>query len=372
MRRLDLAFTLCALFAPLLVSTAVLASDEPAQSKPITQASAKEAAPASASSPSFISASAKEEAKAASKALRGGRESKAEKAERLKEEQAAEELAAKVAEKMAQIRKERAARPVVKTYAPPIRRPDSPDLKAKTTSKPSSATMTSDAYVSAVHWSYEGEAGPENWGKLSPVNAKCDLGERQSPIDIRDGIRVELDPLSFDYKASQFSVIDNGHTIQVNMGAGNYINVSGRSYGLVQFHFHKPSEERINGRGSEMVVHLVHRDGTGKLAVVALLIERGKANALIQSVWNNLPLEKNESVNALSNIDLSQLIPKGRDYYTYMGSLTTPPCTEGVLWLVMKETIEMSPEQIFIFSRLYPMNARPIQKQAGRLIKESN
>jgi carbonic anhydrase len=368
MRRLNLVFALC---APLLLSVSALASDEPAQSKPIKPAAAKEEASAPAS-PSFISASAKEEAKAASKALRGGRESKAEKAERLKEEQAAEELAAKVAEKMAQIRKERAARPVVRTYAPPIRRPDSPDLKPKTTSHSANASTSSDAHVSAVHWGYEGENGPQSWGKLSPANAKCDVGERQSPIDIRDGIRVELDPLSFDYKASQFSVIDNGHTIQVNMGAGNYINVSGRSYGLVQFHFHRPSEERINGRGSEMVVHLVHRDGAGKLAVVAILIERGKAHPLIQSVWNNLPLEKNESVNALSNMDLSQLIPKGRDYYTFMGSLTTPPCTEGVLWLVMKETIEMSPEQIFIFSRLYPMNARPIQKPAGRLIKESN
>ena len=371
MRRLDLVF---ALFAPLLISVSVLASDEPAQSKPIKQASTKEEASAPVT-PSFISASAKVEAKAASKALRGGRESKAEKAERLKEEQAAEELAAKVAEKMAMIRKERAARPVVRTYAPPIRRPDSPELKSKSATsatKAGNSSLTEDAHVAAVHWSYEGEAGPQSWGKLSSANAKCDLGERQSPIDIRDGIRVELDPLSFDYKASQFSVIDNGHTIQVNMGAGNYINVSGRSYGLVQFHFHKPSEERINGRGSEMVVHLVHKDGSGKLAVVALMIERGKANALIQSVWNNLPLEKNESVNALSNMDLSQLIPKTRDYYTYMGSLTTPPCTEGVLWLVMKENIEMSPEQIYIFSRLYPMNARPIQKQAGRLIKESN
>lgn len=121
-----------------------------------------------------------------------------------------------------------------------------------------------------------------------------------------------------------------------------------------------------------MVVHLVHKDGEGKLAVVAVLIERGKAHPLIQSVWNNLPLEKNEAVNALSNMDLSQLLPKGREYYTYMGSLTTPPCSEGVLWLVMKETIEMAPEQLSIFSRLYPMNARPIQKHAGRLIKESN
>lgn len=355
---------------PLLICLSALAADEPTPSKPtpskpIKQASAKEEASAPASS--FISASAKEEARAASLAMRAGKESRSERAARLKEERVSDELAAKIAEKLAIIRKERAAplvapRPIVRGYAPSIKKPESSATKAKPASE----------LANAVPWTYEGEAGPQSWGKLSPANAKCDLGERQSPIDIRDGIRVDLDPLSFDYKASQFSVVDNGHTIEVNMGAGNYINVSGRSYGLVQFHFHLPSEERVNGRGSEMVVHLEHRDGAGKLAIVALLIERGKAHPLIQSVWNNLPLEKNEPVNALSNIDLSQLLPKGREYYTYMGSMTTPPCSEGVLWLVMKETIEMSPDQIGIFSRLYPMNARPIQRQAGRLIKESN
>lgn len=351
---------LSAMFLPLLICVSALANDEPAPSKPIKQASAKEEAAASSG----------DETKASSKSKKANKESKADMAARLKEEQAADELAAKIADKLALIRKEKEAaprvapRPIVRSYAPPVKRP-SPSIdetKAK----------AAGGHASTVHWSYEGEGGPLSWGKLSPANAKCDLGERQSPIDIRDGIRVDLDPLTFDYKSSQFSVIDNGHTIQVNMGAGNYINVSGRSYGLVQFHFHKPSEERINGRGSEMVVHLVHKDGEGKLAVVAVLIERGKAHPLIQSVWNNLPLEKNEAVNALSNMDLSQLLPKGREYYTYMGSLTTPPCSEGVLWLVMKETIEMAPEQLSIFSRLYPMNARPIQKHAGRLIKESN
>lgn len=351
---------LSAMFLPLLICVSALANDEPAPSKPIKQASAKEEATAASA----------EDTKASSKSKKANKESKADMAARLKEEQAADELAAKIADKLALIRKEKEAaprvapRPIVRSYAPPVKRP-SPSIdetKAK----------AAGGHASTVHWSYEGEGGPLSWGKLSPANAKCDLGERQSPIDIRDGIRVDLDPLTFDYKSSQFSVIDNGHTIQVNMGAGNYINVSGRSYGLVQFHFHKPSEERINGRGSEMVVHLVHKDGEGKLAVVAVLIERGKAHPLIQSVWNNLPLEKNEAVNALSNMDLSQLLPKGREYYTYMGSLTTPPCSEGVLWLVMKETIEMAPEQLSIFSRLYPMNARPIQKHAGRLIKESN
>ena len=146
----------------------------------------------------------------------------------------------------------------------------------------------------------------------------------------------------------------------------------GRNYELVQFHFHKPSEERVNGRGFEMVVHLVHKDADGKFAVIAVLIERGKPQSAIQQVWNNLPLEKNQPQDALSALDLNQILPVKRDYYTYMGSLTTPPCTEGVLWMVMKEPIELSPEQLAIFNRLYPMNARPIQKSSGRLIKESN
>jgi carbonic anhydrase len=166
-------------------------------------------------------------------------------------------------------------------------------------------------------------------------------------------------------------VIDNGRTIQVNMHGGNFIHVSGRSFELQQFHFHRPSEERINGKGFEMVAHLVHKDRDGKLAVVAVLIEPGKPNSIVQAVWNNLPLERNMLVKAINHMDLTQLLPTRNDYYTYMGSLTTPPCSEGVLWLVMKEPIEISSEQLLIFSRLYPMNARPLQRTSGRMIKES-
>jgi carbonic anhydrase len=229
----------------------------------------------------------------------------------------------------------------------------------------------STANANDVHWSYEGETGPLTWGKLHPSFAKCDAGERQSPIDIRDGIKVELDPLNFEYKSLPFNVIDNGHTIQINIADGNFINVSGKTYALVQMHFHKPAEERVNGKSFEMVAHLVHKDADGKLAVVAVLIERGKANSAVQLAWNNLPLEKNASVRALNPLDLNQLLPSNHDYFTYIGSLTTPPCTEGVLWLVMKEPIEISAEQLAIFNRLYPTNARPIQKPSGRLIKES-
>ncbi|MBC7732887.1 MAG: carbonic anhydrase family protein [Bacteriovorax sp.] len=226
----------------------------------------------------------------------------------------------------------------------------------------------------SVHaqWDYAGSGGPDTWGQMKPEFARCSSGLWQSPIDIRDGIKVNLDPVQFDYKPSAFRVLDNGHTVQVNVGPGNSIDVGGRRYDLVQFHFHRPSEERINGRQFDMVVHLVHKDIDNRLAVVAVLLDRGSAHPLVQNVWNNLPLEKGDEVAARTTIDLNALLPTDRSYFTYMGSLTTPPCSEGVLWMVMKAPMPISSEQIGIFARLYPMNARPIQSVSGRLIKESN
>ena len=226
-----------------------------------------------------------------------------------------------------------------------------------------------------VHWDYAnsvGGAGPESWGRMKPEFAKCSSGTRQSPIDIRDGIKVNLDPVQFDYKPSTFRVLDNGHTVQVNVGPGNSIDVAGRRYDLLQFHFHRPSEERINGRQFDMVAHLVHKDIDGRLAVVAVLLDRGSAHPLVQTVWNNLPLEKGDEVPARTTLDLNALLPAERSYFTYMGSLTTPPCSEGVLWMVLKTPMPISNDQLAIFARLYPMNARPIQSASGRLIKESN
>jgi carbonic anhydrase len=228
------------------------------------------------------------------------------------------------------------------------------------------------AYAHAqIPWSYEGEGRPENWGKLRPDYATCANGKRQSPIDIRDGFRVDLEPIRFTYRPSQFRVIDNGHTVQVDVG-GSHIGLLGKTYDLVQFHFHRPSEERVDGQSFEMVIHLVHKSEDGELAVVAVLLEQGLENPLIQSVWNNLPLEKNEYVQPPEQgIDLASLIPEDRSYYTYMGSLTTPPCSEDVLWLVLKQTQQLSPEQLRLFSRLYPYNARPVQPKHSRMIKES-
>lgn len=337
---------------PLLLCAAQVHANDP-PTKPIKQTAIKEEMSATAS--------AKEEVKPI-KEGKASREAKAAEAARLREVQAADDLAAKIADRLAAIRKEKEmtpARVIARPYAPPLRHGEVAKVK-----KP-------EAHGHDVHWGYEGAGGPIAWGKLNPANAKCDSGNRQSPIDIRDGIRVDLDPIQFDYKPVNFSVLDNGHTIQVSPTAGNFINVSGKLFELIQFHFHRPSEERINGKLFEMVVHLVHKDREGRLAVVAVLLDFGEAHPVIQQVWNNLPLEKNEVVKAMSSLDLMQLLPKRGEYYTYMGSLTTPPCSEGVLWLVMKEVVHISPEQSSIFARLYPMNARPIQNTAGRVIKES-
>lgn len=221
-------------------------------------------------------------------------------------------------------------------------------------------------------WGYEGERGPDAWARLAPEYALCGTGQRQSPIDITDGIKVALDAVQFEYHPSAFRVLDNGHTVLVNVAPGNAIEVMGKRYELVQFHFHRPSEERIDGKPFDMVVHLLHKSADGKLAMVAVLLESGSAQPVVQSVWNNLPLEKGDEVAAKGPIDPSGLLPEDRRYYTYMGSLSSPPCSEGVLWMVMKTPVHISPEQLQIFARLYPMNARPVQALHGRLIKESN
>jgi len=224
-----------------------------------------------------------------------------------------------------------------------------------------------------VHWSYHGPGAPEHWGRLQPDYATCSTGRRQSPIDIREGIRVDLEPIAVDYRFSHFSVIDNGHSIEVKVAEGNSITVMGRTYRLEQVHFHHPAEERIEGRSFDMVAHLVHRSYDNRIAVIAVLLQRGTVeHPVVQIVWNHLPLEVGMVVSPpAAALDLAGLLPERRDYYTYMGSLTTPPCTEDVLWMVFKEPVTVSDEQIAIFARLYPNNARPLQPAQGRLIKGS-
>lgn len=223
------------------------------------------------------------------------------------------------------------------------------------------------------HWSYSGADGPENWGRLGKEFALCGLGQRQSPIDIRKTIKADLAPIQFDYKSIPLSIADNGHSIKVDTPEAGTITVDGESYSLLQFHFHKPSEEKINGKAYDMVAHLVHQSKEGKLAVVAVLFEAGKKeHPLIQTLWSNLPLDQATPVKRKDlRFDPTDLLPQKRAYFTFLGSLTTPPCTEGVLWLVLKTPVQVSKEQLAGFATIYKNNVRPVQAVNNRVIKES-
>jgi carbonic anhydrase len=288
-------------------------------------------------------------------------------AQKAKEDEAELDLSERIAVRLAEMRATQAARAAAAAKARKVA-----DARKREAVIIASAPPPPPPPARGTHWTYDGESGPGNWSKINVDWGKCSTGNRQSPIDLRDGIKVDLEQITFDYHQSSFTEVDNGHTIQVTVGTGNFITVNNQTYELQQFHFHRPSEEKINGKGTEMVMHLVHKSAEGKLAVVAVLLERGKAHPLIQTVWNNLPLEKLESVSPTVVLDLMEALPAKRDYFTFMGSLSEPPCTEGVLYIVMKQVMQASPAQLALFSRMYPLNARPVQPGNGRVIKESN
>jgi carbonic anhydrase len=231
-----------------------------------------------------------------------------------------------------------------------------------------------DGHGGEPHWAYEGENGPQNWGKLKPEFNVCAIGKRQSPINIEESMTLQgpAEPLVFNYTASSGTVVNNGHTIQVDLYGDNTLTVRGSVYKLVQFHFHTPSEEQVNYRNYAMVAHLVHKNNEGQLAVVAVLLDPGVTNSLINTVWTYMPLDLNDRVRLPGGIiNMNELLPKDQRYYQFIGSLTTPPCTEGVLWMVLKRPTQLSHEQIRLFQQLFPNNARPVQAVNGRAVRDA-
>lgn len=226
---------------------------------------------------------------------------------------------------------------------------------------------------SAQHaWGYDGEHGPGHWAALNKEYASCGNGKTQSPIDIRGAVPGKLAPIQFDYRATPLHIIDNGHTVQVNYGPGSSMSVDGKRYELVQFHFHRPSEETIDGVAYPLEAHLVHKDAQGRLAVVAVLLRQGAENPFLRSLWTHLPAEKEkEKVVGNLGINAADLLPKSRRYYTFDGSLTTPPCSEGVTWFVLTAPADLSASQVARFDKIYHNNARPTQPLNGRVVRVS-
>jgi carbonic anhydrase len=224
----------------------------------------------------------------------------------------------------------------------------------------------------AVHWSYTGHGNPAQWAQLNPDYETCANGVTQSPINITKAEKADLPGLEFQYQESAPSIVNNGHTIQINLASGNFLTVGSQKLELLQFHFHTPSEEQINGKRSEMVAHFVHKSAEGQLGVVALLIKSGSRNKAFTSIFQHLP-RKGETITVENlKLDLNAMLPNNKNYYTFTGSLTTPPCTENVQWIVLKQAISLSPKQIKAFKNQYAFNARPVQAIHDRKILVSD
>ncbi|MBI3187198.1 MAG: carbonic anhydrase [Gammaproteobacteria bacterium] len=221
-----------------------------------------------------------------------------------------------------------------------------------------------------AHWSYEsGKNGPENWGHLEDNFITCSTGKSQSPVNLTNMIEGDLPGIEFAYQAGGELILNNGHTIQVNYKPGSTISVSGHTFELKQFHFHSPSENTILNRSFPMEAHFVHADKAGNLAVVAVMFIEGAKNPELEKAWNRMPEKADDRQSLFINVDARQLLPVIRDYYRFNGSLTTPPCTEGVWWLVMKNHVTASKEQIEKFTHtLHHPNNRPVQPINARMI----
>ncbi|MGX5800699.1 carbonic anhydrase [Bradyrhizobium sp. Arg314] len=221
-----------------------------------------------------------------------------------------------------------------------------------------------------AHWTYEGETGPTHWGDLGGDNAACSVGSQQSPLDITGAIKADLPAIVTNWKKGG-EIVNNGHTIQINMPAGSKLSRGDRTYELVQFHFHAPSEHRVAGKSFPMEVHFVHKAESGTLGVLAVFFQPGAANATFAALAAAFPAKEGDKTPA-RDVDPSGILPKTLSYWAYEGSLTTPPCSENVDWMVAMEPIEVAAADIARFTALYAMNARPVLTANRRYILSSS
>jgi carbonic anhydrase len=220
-------------------------------------------------------------------------------------------------------------------------------------------------------WSYSGENGPDNWGTLSKENETCMYGRSQSPIDLEGTDPVRMHPIETDYQVSSLALVNNGHTLQQTYEAGSWLKVGSKSYELLQFHMHSQSEHTVMGKSYPLELHFVHRDPAGTLAYIAVFVEEGAEHPAAKEFWNSLPLEPGQTYKSDTKINARDLMPFSKSYYRYMGSLTTPPCTEGVNWYVLKAPLQMSADQISSVQGIMGQNNRNTQPRFNRMILDT-
>jgi len=223
-----------------------------------------------------------------------------------------------------------------------------------------------------AHWGYEGKTGPDHWASLAAEFGTCGTGQNQSPVDLSRIVEAEQPPVTFHYDSTPLTVTNNGHSVQVDYAPGSYIEVGNHRFELKQFHFHSPSEHEVAGHDYPMEGHLVHADEKGNLAVIGVLYEEGGENEVIRSVWDHMPTEAGheEMIDGVM-VNADGLLPEARSFYRYNGSLTTPPCTEGVTWMVMKQPVRVSRQEVEQFHALMGVdNNRPVQPLNARLVIE--
>lgn len=231
-----------------------------------------------------------------------------------------------------------------------------------------SFSQLTEASGSGAHWGYTGHEGPNNWGNLAPEYILCKDGKHQSPIDISHAVKSNLQPIKTHYKSTPVKVINNGHTIQVNYKPGSYMTIGSHRYELLQFHFHSPSENTVNGQAFDMEMHLVHKADNGEIAVLSVLLKKGKENTALQKIWDNMPASANQTKSSNQSINVTELLPSKKSYWQFTGSFTTPPCTEDVVWNVLQNSPTVSESQVKKFLSTIGEDARPVQPVNGRTI----
>ena len=228
------------------------------------------------------------------------------------------------------------------------------------------STSTEAAATSEVHWGYEGDGSPEHWGNLSAEFEACGTGQEQSPINLSDAIPEDLADIEFAYAASAGEVLNNGHTLQYTPSNTQRVTLDGEELELAQLHMHTPAEHEVDGKQLPVEIHFVHKNTAGEITVLGILVEEGAPNELVQYLLDNAPETVDASHISQEEVNIADALPASQEYITYAGSLTTPPCSENVRWIVMTQPVTASAEQLQAFESLIGKNARPVQDQNGR------